>query len=247
LRAAARKHGVGVDALVDVRMALQTQLDTMENLTDEHSRAHSALAQAQARYEQAARALAAKRAEAGSRLQKALEKELAPLKMQKAGFRVAQSMLAPDRHGPKGCDQISFEVCTNPGTPFGPLGAIASGGELSRFSLAMKAALTERKGLKAMIFDEIDQGVGGAVADAVGRRLAALAHDAQVLVVTHSPQVAARANSQFHVEKFEQGRASLTRVLVLDEDERREEIARMLAGADISDEARAAARALMEA
>ncbi len=247
LRAAARKHGVGVDDLADVRASLMAKLDSIENLDEAHGKAQNALEQARMRYQQAAEALAAKRAKAGARLQKALVRELTPLKMQKAGFRVVQTMLAPERHGPQGMDQISFEVCTNPGTPFGPLGAIASGGELSRFSLAMKVALTERKGAKVMVFDEIDQGVGGAVADAVGRRLAALARDSQVLVVTHSPQVAARASSQFRVEKDEQGGTIKTRLQKLDAEARREEIARMLAGADISDEARSAARALLEA
>ena len=247
LRAAARKHGVGVDDLVEVRAALLARLESMENLEEAHGQAQDALAQARVAYDKAASALAEKRAKAGVRLQKALAKELAPLKMQKAAFRVAQTMLPPERHGPQGMDQISFEVCTNPGTPFGPLGAIASGGELSRFSLAMKVALTGDKGHKVMVFDEIDQGVGGAVADAVGRRLAALARTAQVLVVTHSPQVAARASRQYRVEKLEQGNTIRTQLQALDEDERREEIARMLAGADVSDEARSAARALLEA
>ncbi len=246
LRAAARKHSVNVDDLADLRTRLTAQLQSVENLAEEEQTARGALEAAKGRYDNAAKALAAKRAKAGKRLEQALARELVPLKMEKARFAVRQTMLDPDRCGPGGCDQIHFEVSTNPGTPFGPLGAIASGGELSRFSLALKASLASKDGPAAMIFDEIDQGVGGAVADAVGRRLADLSKGAQVLMVTHSPQVAARANTQIRVEKYEKNKATLTRLRVLSEDERTEEIARMLAGADVSDEARAAARALLQ-
>ncbi len=247
LRGAARKHNVSVDNLPQLRRELTLSLDSIDNLGVEEAAARTAMETAQGRYDAAAQALAAKRAKAGKRLETSLSKELAPLKMDKARFAVRQTMLPPEKCGPGGCDQIHFEVCTNPGTPFGPLGSIASGGELSRFSLALKAALAGKDGPTAMIFDEIDQGVGGAVADAVGRRLADLSRDTQVLMVTHSPQVAARANTQFRVEKIENGKTTLTGLHRLDDEERCEEIARMLAGADISDEARAAARSLLDA
>jgi DNA repair protein RecN (Recombination protein N) len=152
------------------------------------------------------------------------------------------------RAGPTGLDRVVFQVATNPGAPFGDLGAIASGGELARFALALKAALAERGGVQPlMIFDEVDQGVGGAVADAVGLRLKRLAAQAQVLVVTHSPQVAARAEAHWRISKAGDGDRVRTAVEVLEAADREEEIARMLAGASITDAARAAARALMHA
>jgi DNA repair protein RecN (Recombination protein N) len=178
-----------------------------------------------------------------------VEAELAPLKLEKARFRVAVEPLAEDRAGPQGADRVAFEVATNPGLPFGPLEAIASGGELARFALALKAALAGRGGDgTVMIFDEVDQGVGGAVADAVGLRLKRLAETGQVLVVTHSPQVAARAEAHWRVSKSTPGGERFsTRVETLSADAREEEIARMLAGAFVTDAARAAARALMDA
>ena len=181
--------------------------------------------------------------------------ELAPLRLDKARFRVAVEPLAEDRAGPAGQDRVAFEIATNPGAPFGDLGAIASGGELARFALALKAALAARGGTAQplMIFDEVDQGVGGAVADAVGLRLKRLASSeggkmgAQVLVVTHSPQVAARAEAHWRISKAGDADRTRTAVETLSPAEREEEIARMLAGAQITDAARAAARALMEA
>ena len=175
--------------------------------------------------------------------------ELAPLKLDKARFRVAVEPLAEDRAGPAGMDRTAFEISTNPGAPFGDLGAIASGGELARFALALKASLAGRAtgAQPLMIFDEVDQGVGGAVADAVGLRLKRLAANAQVLVVTHSPQVAARAEAHWRIVKAGEGERLRTAVEVLGAPEREEEIARMLAGASITDAARAAARALMDA
>ena len=157
--------------------------------------------------------------------------------------------MAEDKAGPTGLDRVAFEIATNPGAPFGDLGAIASGGELARFALALKAALAGRAGgpQPLMIFDEVDQGVGGAVADAVGLRLRRLAADAQVLVVTHSPQVAARAEAHWRIAKAGEGERLRTVVEDLSTAEREEELARMLAGAEITDAARAAARALMNA
>ena len=155
--------------------------------------------------------------------------------------------MAEDRAGPSGADRVEFEVSTNPGAPFGGLGAIASGGELARFALALKAALAGRadQAQPLMIFDEVDQGVGGAVADAVGLRLKRLAGQAQVLVVTHSPQVAARADAHWRVLKAGEGEKLRTAVETLSAKAREEEIARMLSGAEITEAARAAARALI--
>jgi DNA repair protein RecN (Recombination protein N) len=247
LRAASRKHGVAVDELAALRTELTGQLARLENLAADEQAARAAVTAAQNDYDLSASALAKKRAKAGKRLETLLHQELAPLKMEKARFSVCQTLLPAERCGPGGCDQISFEVRTNPGMPFGPLGEIASGGELSRFSLALKACLASSDGPAVMIFDEIDQGVGGAVADAVGRRLSDLSKGAQVLMVTHSPQVAARADTHIRIEKHTKGKATLTRLSVLDAEQRLEEIARMLAGANVSDEARAAAKALLSA
>jgi DNA repair protein RecN (Recombination protein N) len=168
--------------------------------------------------------------------------ELAPLKMERAVFTTA---IAPGEPGPEGADAVAFEVVTNPGAPAGPLNRIASGGELSRFLLALKVCLTQRAAGLTLIFDEIDRGVGGATADAVGRRLAALAEGAQVLVVTHSPQVAALGAHHWRVEKRVSGGQTLSQVTALDEPARVDEIARMLSGDTVTGAARAAARALL--
>ncbi|NEX91424.1 DNA repair protein RecN, partial [Caulobacter sp. 17J65-9] len=189
--------------------------------------------------------LSAARADAGARLAEVVMGELTPLKLEKARFRVAVEPLAAERAGPDGADRIEFEIATNPGAPFGGLGAIASGGELARFALALKAALAGRGAGATMIFDEVDQGVGGAVADAVGLRLKRLAGAGQVLVVTHSPQVAARGDAHWKVAKREASGVVRTSVATLTAEERLEELARMLAGAEVTEAARAAARALM--
>jgi DNA repair protein RecN (Recombination protein N) len=189
---------------------------------------------------------------AALRLASSVEAELKPLKLEKARFRVTVEPLGAERAGPDGADRVAFEIATNPGAPFGPLGAIASGGELARFALALKAALAARETASGgagftpvMIFDEVDQGVGGAVADAVGLRLRGLARAAQVLVVTHSPQVAARADVHWRVSKSVHGDMTTTAIEPLDPAAREEEIARMLAGAEVTEAARAAARALI--
>ena len=247
LRAMARKLGVSVEELPGLRVRFAERLRAMESGEDDLKIADAAVAVARAAYLSATKTLSDSRLEAGDRLASAVEAELAPLKLEKARFRVAIEPLADDRLGPSGADRVGFEIATNPGAPFADLAAIASGGELARFALALKAALAGRvKGAQPlMIFDEVDQGVGGAVADAVGLRLRRLAADAQVLVVTHSPQVAARANAHWRISKS--GDALLTRTLVeaLAPTDREEEIARMLAGAQVTDAARAAARALM--
>ncbi|WP_304169248.1 DNA repair protein RecN [Phenylobacterium aquaticum] len=249
LRGMARKLGVSVEELPTLRVRFADQLRAMESSEDDLKAAEAAVAAARTGYLAAAGELTQARRLAGERLAVAVESELAPLKLDKAKFRVAVEPLAEDKVGPAGQDRVAFEIATNPGAPFGDLGAIASGGELARFALALKASLAARAAgaQPLMIFDEVDQGVGGAVADAVGLRLKKLAASAQVLVVTHSPQVAARGDAHWRISKAGDGDRVRTAVEPLTEAEREEEIARMLAGAQITDAARAAARALMHA
>ena len=248
LRGMARKLGAAVEQLPDIRARFAARLRAAESSEETLRAARAVLAAARDAYLTEAGALSAARAAAGERLAKAVSAELAPLKLDKARFRVAVEPMAEERAGPAGLDRVAFEIATNPGAPFGELGSIASGGELARFALALKAALAGRGDIQPlMIFDEVDQGVGGAVADAVGVRLRRLAGAAQVLVVTHSPQVAARANAHWRISKAGDGERLRTAVEVLGPEAREEEIARMLAGASITDAARAAARALMHA
>jgi DNA repair protein RecN (Recombination protein N) len=249
LRAMARKLSVAVDELPATRLRFAEALRGAESSEEALKTADAEAAAARGRYLKAAKALSAARRAAGDRLAKVVEAELAPLKLDKARFRVAIEPLGDDRAGPSGADRVEFEVSTNPGAPFGGLGAIASGGELARFALALKASLAGREDAAQplMIFDEVDQGVGGAVADAVGLRLKRLASEAQVLVVTHSPQVAARADAHWRVVKLGDGAKLRTGVETLSAAAREEEIARMLSGAEITDAARAAARALIGA
>jgi DNA repair protein RecN (Recombination protein N) len=247
LRAMARKLNLPVDDLPAARQRFAQALRDTETSHEALAEAEAAAAKAGAAYAAAARALTAARRAAGDRLAKAMTAELVPLKLDKARFRVAVEPLPEDRLGPAGADRVEFEVSTNPGAPFGGLGVIASGGELARFALALKAALAGRadQAQPLMIFDEVDQGVGGAVADAVGLRLKRLAGAAQVLVVTHSPQVAARADTHWRVAKAGEGEKLRTAVETLTAKAREEEIARMLSGAEITEAARAAARALI--
>ena len=250
LRAMARKLNVTVDALPEERIRIASALRLIEDTEGVLQEADARAATAAAAWREAAAALTGARAEAGERLAAAVMAELGPLKLEKARFRVGVEPLAEDRAGPDGADRVAFEVSTNPGAPFGGLGDIASGGELARFALALKASLAgsgDRASTPVMIFDEVDQGVGGAVADAVGLRLKRLAGEGQVLVVTHSPQVAARGVAHWKVTKRDLGGAVRTHVHVLTPAEREEELARMLAGAEVTDAARAAARALMTA
>jgi DNA repair protein RecN (Recombination protein N) len=249
LRGLARKLGVSVEELPTLRVRFAERLRAVEGCEDALKAAEAALADARKAYLAAAGELSAARAAAGERLAKAVMAELSPLKLEKAQFRVAVEALGEDRAGPAGLDRVAFQVATNPGAPFGDLGAIASGGELARFALALKAALAVRAGgpQPLMIFDEVDQGVGGAVADAVGLRLKRLAGEAQVLVVTHSPQVAARGDAHWKIAKAGEGERVRTVVEPLPAAAREEEIARMLAGAEVTDAARAAARALIGA
>ena len=247
LRATARKFQVPVDALPAERERIAGALRLIEDSAAVLARARAAVAGAEARYRACAEALGAARRDAAGRLTAAVMQELPPLKLDKARFRVAIEALPPERWGPEGAERVVFQVATNPGAPFGELGDIASGGELARLALALKASLAAAGAEPVMIFDEVDQGVGGAVADAVGQRLKRLAETGQVMVVTHSPQVAARAETHWRVSKLETGAGVRTRVDALSTSERQEELARMLAGAEVTEAARAAARALMDA
>jgi DNA repair protein RecN (Recombination protein N) len=244
IRGLARKHRVEADALAALGEELTAKLALIEAGGERIAALEAELAGARSHYDSAAQDLSKARAGAAARLDAAVAGELAPLKLDAAKFRTALREADP---GPAGIDRVEFEVSTNPGAPFGPLTRIASGGELSRFILALKVALAEAGDAATMIFDEIDRGVGGAVASAIGERLARLAQKSQLLVVTHSPQVAARAAHHYRIEKTHEDGITRTHVRKLTPDERREEIARMLSGAAITDEARAQAARLLEA
>ncbi len=246
IRALARKHRVEPDALPKLAEEMAAKLESIEAGGAHLKALEDDVAAKRAAYAEAAAAVGAARREAAERLDTAVAAELAPLKLDAARFRTAIEELDESDWGPQGRDRIAFEIATNAGAPFGPLAKIASGGELSRFILALKVALAEQGGVGTMIFDEIDRGVGGAVASAIGERLARLAAGAQLLVVTHSPQVAARAAHQWQIAKSSDGTVTRTDVAELDPDQRREEIARMLSGAAITDEARAQADRLLE-
>ncbi|WP_282157415.1 DNA repair protein RecN [Shimia thalassica] len=242
IRGLARKHSVAPDELGPFADDLREKLAALDAGAGNIAALKDALAGAQDTYSQAATVLSAARKEAAQRLDADVSAELAPLKMERAVFatEIREADASAD-----GQDLVEFTVATNPGAPSGPLGKIASGGELSRFLLALKVCLTADVSGLTMIFDEIDRGVGGATADAVGRRLASLAVDGQVLVVTHSPQVAALGAHHWRVAKHVENDQTLSTVTPLDSDERIDEIARMLSGDTITDEARAAARALL--
>jgi DNA repair protein RecN (Recombination protein N) len=244
IRGLARKHRVEPDALASLGDEMRAQLAAIEAGTERIGELDAALVAAREAYAEEAAALGKQRQEAARRLDSAVAGEFAPLKLDSAKFRTAISAAEP---GPSGTDRVEFEVSTNPGAPFGPLTRIASGGELSRFILALKVALAEAGRAATMIFDEVDRGVGGAVASAIGERLARLAERSQVLVVTHSPQVAARASHHYRIEKSHGADGTRTTVRKLDGAERREEIARMLSGASITEEARAQASRLLDA
>ena len=242
IRALARKHDVLPDDLATFAEGLRGKLAALEGGEADLAELEQALTAAEAKYDQAASSLTQARRKAAARLDKAVTAELAPLKMERAVFTTE---ITEEEAGPEGRDAVSFTVATNPGAPSGPLGKIASGGELSRFLLALKVCLSGEDSGVTMIFDEIDRGVGGATADAVGRRLAGLASGGQVLVVTHSPQVAALGAHHWRVEKRVEAGMTLSTVTPLDAEERTGEIARMLSGDTITDAARAAAKALM--
>ena len=246
LRAAARKHGVPVQKLPEVLTNAKASLELVEQDASDLADLGKRVEELQRDYEKAAVKLSGKRIKAAQALDNAVARELKPLKLGAAQFETSIKT-DPENPGQEGINTVEFMVATNPGAPAGPLKTIASGGELSRFILAMKAALAAKENRTVIIFDEVDAGVGGAVADAVGERLGRLGADAQVLVVTHSPQVAARAERHWVVEKEQGTDETVTSVRILKADERVDEVARMLAGAEITSEARAAAARLLGA
>ena len=247
LRAVARKHRVQPDDLAALAEELAARLERIDGGSAGIAALERAAQAAEASYTQAADALSAARSQAAARLDTAIKAELAPLKLDAARFQTVVAPLPTEQWSGAGKDRVEFEISTNPGAPFAPLIKIASGGELSRFILALKVALAEQGSAATMIFDEIDRGVGGAVASAIGERLARLAESTQLLVVTHSPQVAARGGHHFFIAKSSDGTVTRTGVRALSPTERREEIARMLSGAVVTDEARAQAERLLEA
>src|SRR5712671_5611593 len=248
LRAASRKYSTPVDGLAALASKYAADVALIDAGADQLKKLEAAAAEADGHYNAAATKLSAARTKSAEKLNKAVNAELAPLKLDRAAF-MTQVESDPKSPGPQGFDRIEFWVQTNPGTKPGPLMKVASGGELSRFLLALKVVLSDRGSAPTLVFDEIDTGVGGAVADAIGARLARLAGKVQVMAVTHAPQVAARADHHLLISKdsLDKGKRVATRVNALAADHRREEIARMLAGAEITAEARAAAERLLRA
>ncbi len=248
LRAAARKYNVPVDELDALATRYAAELELIDAGAERLAAVEAAAGEAGASYRAAADVLSKARRKAGKMLDHAVNGELAPLKLERANFstEIAAEASAP---GPNGIDRVDFWVQTNPGTRPGPLMKVASGGELARFLLALKVVLADRGSAPTLVFDEVDTGVGGAVADAIGVRLARLGYRVQVIAVTHAPQVAARADRHYLISKsaIDNGKRVATRVAEVAADKRREEIARMLAGAEITAEARAAADRLIKA
>jgi DNA repair protein RecN (Recombination protein N) len=248
LRAASRKYATPVDGLGALAAKFAADVALIDAGADQLKKLEAAAGAADERYGAAAAKLSAARTKSAEKLNKAVNAELAPLKLERAKFmtQVDTDAASP---GPQGIDRVEFWVQANPGTKAGPLMKVASGGELARFLLALKVVLSDRGSAPTLVFDEIDTGVGGAVADAIGARLSRLAGQVQVMAVTHAPQVAARANQHLLISKdaLDKGKRVATRVNALAADHRREEIARMLAGAEITAEARAAAERLLRA
>lgn len=245
LRDLARKHHVGSKDLPRIKEDMANRLGQLDQKTVIISELSKAVAEATSVYEKGAAHLSAARKKAAQALDAAIAGELAPLKMDKAQFKTVVEKLPETEWGATGMDRIRFEVSTNPGQPFGPLNKIASGGELSRFLLALKVALKKADPVPTLIFDEVDAGIGGATADAVGERLQRLSKNVQILAVTHSPQVAARADDHWVIRKETQKDRAVTEAHRLASDARQEEIARMLSGATITREAHAAAGRLL--
>lgn len=247
LRAAARKHAVGADALGALRQRMTADLAALDAGEEQLAGMEAAVKAAREAYDAAAADLSGRRRIAADTLAGAVMTELPALKLDRAEFSCAMTSDAANRQE-SGIDAVEFWVKTNPGSRPGPLMKVASGGELSRFMLALKVALADKGSAPTLVFDEIDSGAGGAVSDAIGQRLKRLAGGVQVLCVTHAPQVAARAKSHYLITKGEEAAGHVvTRVAAMGEQERAEEIARMLAGASVTDEARKAARRLLSA
>jgi DNA repair protein RecN (Recombination protein N) len=245
LRALARKHQVAVAELPELRTRMAARLTAIEEGAESLEHLARAAAEARSRFVAAAEAVSRAREQAARRLDAGVMAELAPLRLDKARFRTVLTPLSEAEWSEHGCEHVHFEIATVPGAPFGPLARIASGGELSRFMLALKLVLAGTSSVPTLIFDEVDSGIGGAVAAAVGDRLQRLGTSLQVLVVTHSPQVAARGAHHWRVAKHLAQSATVTRVEELDPDTRQEEIARMLSGRIVTAEARAAAASLI--
>lgn len=246
MRAIARKHGVEVSLLPDLKEKFQNDLDNLDSDEANFERLRKEAKAAHTNFVDVASQLSEKRQTSAKKMGKAVCAELAPLKLGAAVFSADISPLDEANWTAKGIDKVTFQVATNPGAPAGPLNKIASGGELARFMLALKVILANADPVPVLVFDEVDAGIGGAVASAVGERLAKLGQDAQVLVVTHSPQVAAQANQHFVVKKSQSSSSTSTTVIMLDADTRVEEIARMLSGEIVTGEARAAANSLIK-
>jgi len=246
LRALARKHHVEVDQLADVQAKLEADLADIDAGGENVTRLKAELAGASKAYREAAEKLSAARAKAAKKLDQAMATELEPLKLGQARFETGILPLDEDKWAAHGIDRVAFSVATNPGSAPGPLNRIASGGELARFMLALKVVLAEADPVPVLVFDEVDAGIGGAVAAAVGERLLRLGSGAQIFVVTHSPQVAAKGARHLFVRKGGDAKQVRTEVVALDGDERREEIARMLSGESVTSEARAAADSLLK-
>ncbi len=247
LRGAARKYDVCPDELPDLRLSLEARLADMETGAGDLEAAARRVEAAEADWRSACAALTAKRRDAAQHLAHRVGQELGHLKLGGLKFRVGFRDLKPDEPGAAGAERVEFEIAPNPGAGFGPLRQIASGGELARLSLAIRCALTEAAACGVLVFDEADQGVGGAVAAAIGERLVRLGAGAQVFAITHSPQVAACANDQWVIEKdIDPEGLGRTRARALNRPSRREELARMLSGAEVTREARAAAERLLE-
>jgi DNA repair protein RecN (Recombination protein N) len=238
IRALARKHHCTADELSDKHKAFSQALMLIEDQGDLIKRLEKETVTARDLYITAAKELSVSRAAACDRLSKVINKELKPLKLEKADFRVNMMSLAEPQWSTRGCDEIRFMVAMNPGQPHVPLHKTASGGEMARLLLAIKVVLAKLENIPVLVFDEVDTGIGGAVAEAVGERLQKLAQDAQVIVITHAAQVAARGTTHWQVSKSQKANQTETSVAVLSGDERREEIARMISGAEISNEAR---------
>jgi DNA repair protein RecN (Recombination protein N) len=245
LRAVARKHNTQVEALPDIMRNLSARLSLLSNESGQISKLAEAAAKTRHAYVKLAEDLSAKRKTAAQKLEKEIAKELPPLKLERAKFTIDISRLPEEQWGDEGADRVTFLAATNIGTTPGPLHKVASGGELARFMLALKTVLAAADPVPVLVFDEVDTGIGGAVASAVGERLAHLAKGVQILVVTHSPQVAARGAHHLRVTKRVSGKHTITEVEALTKPARREEIARMLAGSKITDAARQAADSLM--
>ncbi len=248
LKAAARKHNITVEALPGFRGELVNQLAAIESGGANLNELRRQEDLAKTHYVDAAEKLSKARQEAANRLDQAVSGELPPLKLDRATFKTTLATHEEEHWNESGWDQVQFQVSTNPGSPLGPISKIASGGELARFMLALKVILAESDPVPTLVFDEVDAGTGGAVAAAVGERLARLGSEVQVLVVTHSPQVAALGAHHWQISKAEtpDGSGVITSVHSLEKQERLEEVARMLAGANVTDQARAAAQSLME-